>query len=76
MKTLEAWYGVPPERESPVVQLFLAGCGPQWGEVVAQDGQLILEISHPVAGAGIALSLPVEELLEVLRLARDRLKAA
>ncbi|MBP3956217.1 hypothetical protein J8F10_13080 [Gemmata sp. G18] len=70
MKTLEAWYGVPPGREGPVVQLFFADGGPQWGEVSTTDGRLVLEV-FPQDSA--ALSLPVGELLEVLRLARDRL---
>jgi hypothetical protein len=71
MKTLEAWYGVPPDREAPVVQLFLADGGPQWGEVSASGGRLVLQVFPPACGS--ALSLPVEELLEVLHLARERL---
>jgi hypothetical protein len=51
--------------------LFLADGGPQWGEVVASGGRLVLEVFPPAPG--VVLSLPVDELLEVLRLAQDRL---
>jgi hypothetical protein len=71
LKTLEAWYGVPPERETPVVQLFLANGGPQWGEISTSGGCLVLEVFPPASGSN--LLLPVEELLEVLHLAEQRL---
>jgi hypothetical protein len=71
LKTLEAWYGVPPERETPVVQLFLAGDGPQWGELSTSGGRLILKVFPPASGP--TLSLPVDELLEILHLAQQRL---
>jgi hypothetical protein len=62
---------VPPDRDTPVVQLFLADCGPQWGEVNTSGGRLVLEVFPPASGS--ALSLPVEELLEALHLAQQRL---
>ena len=72
MKTLEAWYCVPPERDDPVIQLFIAGCGPQWGEVSRSDGKLVLEVFPARTGESWVLS--VEELLVVLRLADERLR--
>jgi hypothetical protein len=68
-KVLEAWYCVPPEREEPVVQVFLAGRGPMWGEVRLDRGRLVLEVF-----GGEPLVLPAEELREVLRLAEERLQ--
>jgi hypothetical protein len=54
-----------------VVDLFFADDGPQGGEVSASGGLLILNVFPLTSGS--TLSLPVEELLEVLRLAQQRL---
>lgn len=72
MKTLEAWYGTPPDRAEPVVQLFLAGEGPQWGEVSRRNGRLVLEI-YPAPPKG-NWQLPLDELTEVMKVAAERLK--
>jgi hypothetical protein len=72
LKTLEAWYGVPSDRDEPVVQLFLANNGPQIGEVRLAEGKLVLEVFPSTEGASWVL--PVEELREVIRIAETRLK--
>ncbi len=72
MKTLEAWYGVPPDRDDPVVQLFLAPDGPQWGEVRLSEGGLVLEVFASVSEKGVLL--PIKELREVLRIAENQLR--
>ena len=69
MKTLEAWYGAPPDRDEPVVQLFLANNGPQIGEVREHNDGLILELFRMTS----SLVIPLEELQEVLRIAQNRL---
>ena len=71
MKTIEAWYGAPPDREGHVVQLFLAGEGRQWGEVSVSGGRLMLDVFPSESSSD--LSLPVDELLEVMRLAQQHL---
>jgi hypothetical protein len=71
VKMIDAVYGAPPYRDGPVVQLFLADSGPQWGEVVSRPTGLILEV-YPSAD-GKPWALPVEEVLAVLQIAANRL---
>ena len=70
-KTIEAIYGVP--NETPVVQVFVAGSGPQIGEISVVDGNLVFELFSRADGQSSSVS--VDELLFVLRLARERLLA-
>ena len=73
-KTLEAWYCVPPDRDEPVVQVALSGCGPVWGVARLDGGRLVLEVFG--RSDGEPLVLPADELREVLQLAEDRLRSA
>jgi hypothetical protein len=68
---LEAWYCVPADRDEPVVQIALAGSGPECGEVRSDGGRLVLELF--TRQDGTTWVLPVDELLEVFRLAEVRL---
>lgn len=70
-KSLEAWYGVPADRDEPVVHIALADGGPLWGEARLDANRLVLEVFGRSDGG--PLVLPVAELLEVLRLAEGRL---
>jgi hypothetical protein len=54
-KTLEAWFCVPPDRDEPVVQVALAGCGPVWGEVRLDAGRLVLEVFGRPDGGSLVL---------------------
>ncbi|MHC4914256.1 MAG: hypothetical protein ACYTGB_02095 [Planctomycetota bacterium] len=71
-RTIEGWFGVPPGRDSHVLQLFLGADGPQWGEIVADGDQLRLEL-YPVEGRD-AWSVDIDELTEVFSMAREKLQ--
>lgn len=68
-KTIEAIYGVPDD--DPVVQVFLAGNGPQIGEISVVDGHLAFKFFYHADGRPCVIS--VDELQQVLGLARERL---
>ncbi|MEZ6143474.1 MAG: hypothetical protein R3B84_23135 [Zavarzinella sp.] len=68
-KTIEAIYCVPDEV--PVVQVFLAGTGPQIAEISAVDGRIVIELLQH--GQGTYPLIPVDELEAVFRIARERL---
>jgi hypothetical protein len=71
VKTLEAWYCIPPEREDPIIQIALAGSGPICGEVRREGDRLVLEV-YPRGDTDNWL-LPVDELCEILRRAEGKL---
>ncbi len=74
MQTIEAHIGSPPEKEKLTVQLFAAGSGPQWAEIDFEKGGCVLELF--VSGDVKPLRFPLEEVMHVFQLAKQRLEKA
>lgn len=72
VKTLEAIFGVPPDEETSVVQVFHVR-GALVAEIRLRNGRIAVDLLDSETGDGDPL--PADELAEIVRLAEARLRS-